>query len=150
MWEVIMRTAFGLIALSSLVGVGLAAGCGSSGSSPSDGGVATSRKLTSLSDSEVGSFCDQLAAIEGGYNHEKTLTCGDDAGGSVTVTLMSDIGANQTECKVQFKSQLPPACSNLTVGDITVCVTDIYAETCATSNDDPASCHNLFTCLFGP
>ena len=139
-----MRTVVGSIALSGFLALG--SGCSSSGSSGSDGGgVASSKTIASLSDAEAGAFCTELAGIEGGYSHEKTLTCGDDAGATLTLTFSFDIGANQTECKAQFKLGLPPACAALTVGDVTSCVADTYAATCS-SPDDPASCNKLITC----
>ena len=122
------------------------AGCGSSASSTGDGGVNDTRTVSSLSDAEVGAFCDQMAAIEGGYSKPKVLSCNDDAGATITLTLTFDIGANQAECKTRFKTQLPPACASLTVGTIKTCVADTYAQTCSSPDTGPTSCDSFFAC----
>jgi hypothetical protein len=135
-----------LSALSMLTVGGLAMGCGSSSSSPGDGGIDNARTISSLSDAEIGAFCDQLAAIEGGYSKTKSLSCSDDAGVTISTDVTFNIGANQGECKTRFKTQLPAACGSLTVDTIKTCVADTYAQTCSSPDNGPASCASFFAC----
>lgn len=145
----------GILALVAFLTIGI--GCGSSGDgkTPTDGGgtgtggttgnsPTDSKALGSLTDSEIGAFCDALAGIAGGYSKERVLTCG-----SVMVTISFDIGANQAGCKTQFKTMLPPACANLTAGTVKTCVSDTYNSTCDTPDQGPSSCASFFSCSGG-
>jgi hypothetical protein len=140
-----MKRTLGIAGAMLLFVMSLSSGCGSSSSS--GGAPSDTSTLGSLSDAQVGAFCDELAGIAGGYNKQKMITCNDDAGGSTTVTLSFDIGANQAECKARFRAELPAACKPLTVGSVKTCVTDSYNLTCATADQDVASCDAFFACL---
>jgi hypothetical protein len=124
----------------------LVAGCGGGGGENpggADGGApSASTPVRSLTDEQRGAFCEELAAIEGGYSKPKQLDCD---GGTSTVTFT--IGATQAECKLVLGA-LPASCASLTVGAMRSCVTDTYAATCDTP-DLPASCDPFFTCVLG-
>lgn len=121
----------------------LVAACGSSAQSGDAGQPPpSSSSVATLSDSQWGALCDQLAKTEGGYSHNKTLTC--DGG---TETFSFQIGSNQGQCK-QVLAGVASSCGALTVGDVQNCVTDTYAETCS-GGTSLASCAAFFSCLAG-
>lgn len=130
-----------LMSSTGLIAVVVAVGCG--GGSGTTGAPADSKTIVVLSDGELGAYCDQLAAIEGGYSHPKDLNC---EGGSSSVTF--EIGNDQASCKTLLKS-LPSSCANLTVGQVKACVTDTYGATCATSGNSLPSCDPFFSCIVG-
>jgi hypothetical protein len=123
----------------------LISACSSSSAQPGDGGASPSpsKSIAAASGSELGALCDELAATEGGYSHQKMLSC--DAG---TETLSFQIGTTQTQCK-QLLAALGGSCPALTVGEVQDCVKDTYAETCASASAIPVSCEPFFLCLAG-
>jgi hypothetical protein len=120
------------------------AACGGGSGSTANGPPASGKTIVSLTDTEKGAFCANLAAIEGGYSKPHELAC-DGATGTVTFS----IGMDQASCKTIFAA-LPASCASLTVGQLTACVTDTYAATCDTANQEVPSCTPFFNCLLGP
>jgi hypothetical protein len=139
---------FGLLAAGMSISIA-AAGCGGGSAdgrdttSDPEGEVTPppSSKLSDLSDGQAAAFCEDLALRQGGYGRKtRTLTCGE-----AEVTLSFDLGATEAECKASWR--LPPACSSLTVGQITSCVQDIQAATCEAK--DTPSCDPFLACAGG-
>jgi len=111
-----------------LLGVGmLAAGCSSSsggGGGNGASGVASNKRLDSLTDAEKAAFCDYANGKLGGYGMSV------DCGGGLTL----DADASQADCV----SSAPTNCS-ATVGQAEAC---INAMSC--SNLLPSQCAPLF------
>jgi hypothetical protein len=128
------------------VTVVVSVGCGGDGGDPS----ATTRPpndktIVTLTEGERKGFCDDLAAIEGGYSHPRELTCD-----GVTNTITFSIGTDQMNCAKAFAALPATTCASLTVGQFESCVTDIYAETCDSFATSPPSCAPVYACLIGP
>jgi len=115
----------GLIVVVFAVGA-LAVGCSSSGggNGPGASGVASNKRLDSLTDAEKAAFCDWSNAKLGGYG--TTMDCG----GGITI----DAAASQAECI----ADAPTNCS-ATVGQAEAC---LNATSC--SNLIPSQCAPLF------
>jgi hypothetical protein len=139
------------VVVGSLVVLG--GGCsGSNATSPLDGGgdvagLDRTRAISTLSSADRAAFCDELAAIEGGYSEQKTLNCG----GGETRTISFTIGNDQMGCETRFESQLPAGCGSVTVGDLEGCVTALYAGALCSQSTilDVAACSNWVACASG-
>jgi hypothetical protein len=127
--EVPMKIYLGIV----LFGLTTAA-CGG-GDSGSDSGIDQSKNVTSLSASEVQTFCKWALAEQGGPGHE--MMCG--AGSSATVET-------QANCETRY-GHFTSTCT-ATVGDAEDCVRAIAADLCALVPEGNA-CQPLFACLTG-
>lgn len=114
----------GLVAI--VLGVALV-GCGSStGSGGGSSGVDSSKRLDSLTATEIAQFCDWTNAKLGGYG--ATMSCGGD------ITLEAD--ANQAECV----AGAPTTCA------ATVAQAEACANMMSCQNIIPEACAPLFAC----
>lgn len=111
--------------------------CGGDGSS--DSGVAETKRLGKLSNSEIASLCGYLIEVIG---EPRAIDCGDS-----TVNVG---GQNAAECEESFQSarDAAPDCT-ATVRNAEECFEDIAARTdeqiCSGENDMPDSCLPLLS-----
>jgi hypothetical protein len=100
--------------------------------------VDPSKKVIALTDEERAAFCDELAAIAGGYNVSQSLTCD---GVVRQIKFVSD--ANRQECEYRYLN-LVKSCWDLTVAQVMSCEREFYAQTCETVS--LPSCEVLYEC----
>lgn len=113
--------------------VAILAACGGGVSDSS--GVDSSKPITDLSDSERTTVCEWAIEVQGGAGHQ--TSCGD----GVTVTTTT-----QAKCEMD-SSQLPPACSSVTVAELETCVNAIGDDTCGEFFSPGSACSEYFSCV---